>query len=136
MPFIIVWNKVTGYSRTYELKKRITSLGSSSECDILLDDKKIPKHFANIFFDGHTYTLQVASSDLEFLYENKPARRKKLSENVPAEIGNFSITFIIERRRQETSEPDREKNIYRILFETSTRLMSDFKLDIFLNNLT
>ncbi|MGC8927282.1 MAG: sigma 54-interacting transcriptional regulator [Myxococcota bacterium] len=136
MPFITVRNKVTGYSRTYELKKRITSLGSSSECDILLDDKKIPKHFANIFFDGHTYTLQVASSDLEFLYENKPARRKKLSENVPAEIGNFSITFIIERRRQETSEPDREKNIYRILFETSTRLMSDFKLDIFLNNLT
>ncbi len=136
MPFIEVKNRITGNFRTYEIKKRITSIGSSQECDIVLEDKKLPKHFANIFSDGHSYTLQVASSDQEFLYEGKPARRKKLQENVPAEIGNFIISFVYERRKQEPKESGAKKDIYKILFETSTRLMSDFRLDTFLNNLT
>ncbi|MCX7957889.1 MAG: hypothetical protein N3B13_02490, partial [Deltaproteobacteria bacterium] len=136
MPFIEVRNKITGNVRTYEIKKRITSIGSSSECDISLEDKKLPKHFANIFFDGHSYTLQVASSDQEFIYEGKPARRKKLTENIPAEIGNFALSFISEKRKQEQKESTPKKDIYKILFEISTRLMSDFRLDTFLGNLT
>ncbi len=136
MPFLVIQNKVTGNMRTYELKKRITSIGSSSECDIVLEDRKLPKHFANIFFDGHIYTLQVASSNLEFLYEEKPARRKKLAENIPATIGNFILSFTYDRRKQEPSEPQQKSDIYKILFEISTRLMSDFRLDTFLSNLT
>ncbi|MCX7945171.1 MAG: sigma 54-interacting transcriptional regulator [Deltaproteobacteria bacterium] len=136
MPFVEIKNKTTGHHRTYELKKRITSIGSSKDCDIVLDDKRIPKHFANIFFDGHSYTLQVASSDQEFIFEGKPARRKKLSENTPAEIGDFILSFIYERRKQEQKDTTDKKDIYKILFETSTKLMSNFKLDIFLSNLT
>lgn len=135
MPFIVLNNKTTGASKTYELTKRITSIGSSSACDILLDDRSLPKHFANIFFDGHSYTIQVASSELEFIYNNRPARRKRLSEDVPIEMGNFELSFFVERRRQERLEDGRKKDIYRILFETSTRLMSNFNLDAFLNNL-
>lgn len=135
MPFIILNNRTTGASRTYELTKRITSVGSSSGCDIHLDDKRLPKHFANIFFDGHSYTIQVASSELEFIYDNRPARRKRLSEDIPIEIGNFELSFFVERRRQERQEDGKRKDIYKILFETSTRLMSNFNLDAFLNNL-
>lgn len=135
MPFIVLNNRTTGASRTYELTKRITSVGSSSGCDIHLDDKRLPKHFANIFFDGHSYTIQVASSELEFIYDNRPARRKRLSEDIPIEIGNFELSFFVERRRQERQEDGKRKDIYKILFETSTRLMSNFNLDAFLNNL-
>jgi len=135
MPFLVVQNRITGQQRTYELKKRITSIGSASDCDITLEDRRIPKQFANIFFDGHSYTIQVASSDLEFVYDGKPARRKKLQEDVNIEIENFLLNFFWERRKQEKKEGDTKKDIYQILFETSTRLMSDFKLDTFLSNL-
>jgi transcriptional regulator with GAF, ATPase, and Fis domain len=135
MPFLVVQNRTTGQQRTYELKKRITSIGSASDCDITLEDRRIPKQFANIFFDGHSYTIQVASSDLEFVYDGKPARRKKLQEDVNIEIENFLLNFFWERRKQEKKEGDTKKDIYQILFETSTRLMSDFKLDTFLSNL-
>ncbi len=136
MPFLEVKNKTTGNFKTYEIKKRITSIGSSQECDIVLEDKKVPKHIANIFFDGHSHTIQVASSDQEFFYEGKPARRKKLLENIPVEIGNFILTFVLERRKQETKTSGEKNDIYKILFEISTRLMSDFRLDSFLSNLT
>jgi len=135
MPFIVLQNRTSGQQRTYELKKRITSIGSASDCDISIEDKRIPRHFANIFFDGHSYTIQVASSNLEFLYDGKPARRKKLQEDTNVEIENFTLRFFMERRRQETTSQDTRKDIYQILFETSTRLMSDFNLDTFLSNL-
>lgn len=136
MPFIEIKNRATGNRKTIELKKRITSIGSSQDCDIILDDKKLARHFANIFFDGHSYTIQVASSDLEFLLDGKPARRKKLQEGMQIEIGSFTLQFIIERRREQQIPSDPKKDIYRILFETSTKLMSDFRLDTFLSNLT
>ena len=45
----------------YHLYKKITSLGSSGECDVVLPDPLVPDSFAHIHFDGQVYTIATAS---------------------------------------------------------------------------
>ena len=68
--------EIPGQSATvYHLYKKITSVGSSPECDVVLPDPLIAESFAHIHFDGQTYTVATISRKNE-VYVNGKKRKK------------------------------------------------------------
>jgi hypothetical protein len=91
----------------YHLHKKITSLGSSRDNDIVLPDPLVPDGFA-IHFDGQTYTV-FAPKKTEFVVNGKKRSKHKLSHDERLTIGSvdlrWSTTRLSSKRRPRTPWP-------------------------------
>ena len=75
----------------YHLHKKITSLGSGPDNDIVLPDPLVTDGYA-IHFDGQTYTV-FAPKKTEFVVNGKKRSKHKLSHDERLVIGSIDLRF-------------------------------------------
>ena len=107
----------------YNLHKKITSLGSSRDNDIVLPDPLVPDGYA-IHFDGQTYTV-FAPKKTEFVVNGKKRSKHKLSHDERLVIGSCDLRFVMMDEapvEEEAAQTVADMDAYTKLFEFSERL--------------
>ncbi len=109
----------------YHLHKKITSLGSGPDNDIVLPDPLIVDGFA-IHFDGQTYTV-FAPKKTEFVVNGKKRSKHKLTHDERLVIGSCDLRFAMVDEappvEAEAANTVADIDAYSKLFEFSDRLM-------------
>jgi transcriptional regulator with GAF, ATPase, and Fis domain len=109
----------------YHLHKKITSLGSGPDNDIVLPDPLVVDGFA-IHFDGQTYTV-FAPKKTEFVVNGKKRSKHKLSHDERLTIGSCDLRFAMVDDappiEAEAAETVADLDAYTKLFEFSDKLM-------------
>jgi len=109
----------------YNLYKKITSLGSGPDNDIVLPDPLVVDGFA-VHFDGQTYTV-LAPRKAEFVVNGKKRGKHKLSHDDRVVLGSCDLRFaMIDEApplEEEAAETIAELDAYTKLYEFSERLI-------------
>jgi transcriptional regulator with GAF, ATPase, and Fis domain len=109
----------------YNLYKKITSLGSGPDNDIVLPDPLVVDGFA-VHFDGQTYTV-LAPKKAEFVVNGKKRGKHKLSHDDRVVLGSCELRFaMIDEAaplEEEAAETIAELDAYNKLYEFSERLI-------------
>jgi transcriptional regulator with GAF, ATPase, and Fis domain len=123
----------------YHLYKKITSMGSAPENDIVLPDPLVREAFAHIHFDGQTYTVATLSRKSEVVVNGKKRKKHKLSHDDKLVVGAIEMRFsLIDAQapvEEEAAETMAEIDAYLKLFEFSAKLMEKHDLDELLDAL-
>ncbi|MBV8763237.1 MAG: sigma 54-interacting transcriptional regulator [Deltaproteobacteria bacterium] len=110
----------------YHLHKKITSIGSGPDNDIVLPDPLVPDGFA-VHFDGQTYTV-FAPKKTEFVVNGKKRSKHKLTHDERVVIGSCDLRFTMVDEAQAVPEEEAANTIadldaYTKLYEFSDKLM-------------
>jgi len=109
----------------YNLYKKITSLGSGPDNDIVLPDPLVVDGFA-VHFDGQTYTV-LAPKKAEFVVNGKKRGKHKLTHDDRLVLGSCDLRFaMIDEApplEEEAAETIAELDAYTKLYEFSERLI-------------
>ncbi len=109
----------------YHLHKKITSLGSGPDNDIVLPDPLVPDGYA-VHFDGQTYTV-FAPKKTEFVVNGKKRSKHKLSHDERLVIGSCDLRFAMVDDAapidEEAANTVADIDAYTKLYEFSDRLM-------------
>ncbi|MEO8554598.1 MAG: GAF domain-containing protein, partial [Kofleriaceae bacterium] len=109
----------------FHLHKKITSLGSGPDNDIVLPDPLVVDGFA-IHFDGQTYTV-FAPKKTEFVVNGKKRSKHKLTHDERLLIGSCELRFgMVDEHApvaEEAANTVADLDAYTKLFEFSDRLM-------------
>jgi transcriptional regulator with GAF, ATPase, and Fis domain len=123
----------------YHLYKKITSMGSAPENDIVLPDPLVRDAFAHIHFDGQTYTVATLSRKSEVVVNGKKRKKHKLSHDDKLVVGSIEMRFsLIDTQapaEEEAAETMAEIDAYLKLFEFSAKLLEKHDLDALLDAL-
>jgi transcriptional regulator with GAF, ATPase, and Fis domain len=119
-------------ARVYHLYKKLTSLGSASECDVVLPDPLIPESFAMIHFDGRGYTLVTSSRRQEAVINGKRRKKHELRHEDRIVIGAIEMQFALVDEappvEAEAAETVADLDAYQKLYDFSARLMEKHDL--------
>src|SRR5687767_15179402 len=115
-----------GFAPTvYNLHKKITSLGSSPDNDVVLPDPLVTDGYA-IHFDGQTYTV-FAPKKTEFVVNGKKRSKHKLSHDERLVIGSVDLRFqMVDEHppvEEEAANTIADLDAYTKLFEFSDKLI-------------
>jgi transcriptional regulator with GAF, ATPase, and Fis domain len=109
----------------FHLHKKITSIGSGPDNDIVLPDPLVVDGFA-VHFDGQTYTV-FAPKKSEFVVNGKKRSKHKLSHDERLVIGSCDLRFAMVDEQapvaDEAANTIADLDAYTKLFEFSDRLM-------------
>ena len=109
----------------YSLFKKITSLGSGPDNDIVLPDPLVQDGFA-VHFDGQMYTV-LAPKKSDFVVNGKKRGKHKLSHEDKLVIGSCELRFtMIEEHapvEEEAAQTVADLDAYTKLYEFSERLI-------------
>jgi transcriptional regulator with GAF, ATPase, and Fis domain len=109
----------------YNLHKKITSIGSSRDNDVVLPDPLVTDGYA-IHFDGQTYTV-FAPKKTEFVVNGKKRSKHKLSHDERLVIGSCDLRFVMVDEappaEEEAAETIADVDAYTKLYEFSERLI-------------
>jgi transcriptional regulator with GAF, ATPase, and Fis domain len=116
----------------FHLYKKITSLGSSPECDVTLPDPLVPDSFAHIHFDGQVYTIATASRRHEVSINGKRRKKHRLSHDDKIVIGAIEMRFSLMDEtapiEEEAAETVADLDAYQKLYDFSARLLQKHDL--------
>jgi transcriptional regulator with GAF, ATPase, and Fis domain len=105
--------------------KKLTSIGGSPECDIVLPDPLVQDGFA-LRFDGQIYTL-LALKKTDFVVNGKKRGKHKLSHDDRIVIGSCELRFVMVDEaapaEEEAGETIADIDAYTKLYEFSERLI-------------
>jgi transcriptional regulator with GAF, ATPase, and Fis domain len=128
-----------GNATVFHLYKKITSLGSSPECDVTLPDPLVPDSFAHIHFDGQVYTIATASRRHEVSINGKKRKKHRLSHDDKIVIGAIELRFSLLDEapaiEAEAAETMADLDAYSKLYDFSARLLQKHDLSDLLNEL-
>ena len=118
--------------KVYHLYKKLTSLGSGSDCDLVLPDPLLGESYAHIHFDGRDYQLQTISRRDEFTVNGKKRRKHRLAHEDRLQFGALSLVFALfdadAPLADEAAGTVADLDAYRKLHEFSARLMGRYDL--------
>ena len=121
----------------YNLHKKITSLGSGPDNDIVLPDPLVTDGYA-IHFDGQTYTV-FAPKRADFIVNGKKRSKHKLTHDERLVIGSVDLRFVMVDEtaptESEAAQTVADLDAYTKLFEFSERLIHQRDLGELLNAL-
>ncbi len=113
----------------FHLYKKITSLGSSPECDVTLPDPLVPDSFAHIHFDGQVYTIATTSRRHEVSINGKKRKKHRLTHDDRIVIGAIELRFSLlddaPPIEHEAAETMADLDAYQKLYEFSARLLPE-----------
>lgn len=125
----LIWRKAhSGAEQRFSLTRRITSIGSSAQNDIVMDAPEIEANHALIQFDGQRFVLQRLSRSAPLWVNGKKAKRLALDHHDEITLGNETLEFHlfdtqdVSQDDGPVAEPAPHKN-YQALLEFSERLL-------------
>jgi transcriptional regulator with GAF, ATPase, and Fis domain len=123
----------------YHLYKKLTSIGSAPENDVVLPDPLVPEAFAHIHFDGQTYTIATLSRKNEMSVNGKKRKKHRLTHEDKLVIGAIELRFhLIDEQapvEEEAAETMADLDAYTKLYDFSALLMAKHELEELLNAL-
>ena len=123
----------------YNLYKKITSIGSAPDNDIVLPDPLVAEAFCHIHFDGQTYNLATVARKGEVVVNGKKRKKHRLSHDDRLVIGSVQLRFsLIDEdapMADEAAPTFADIDAYQKLYEFSARLMEKHDLDELLDAL-
>ena len=66
----------------FHLNKSLTSVGSSVDCDLVVDDPLVADVIAQIHFDGTTYRITTVQSKTHLLINGRKRKKHTLSQTI------------------------------------------------------
>lgn len=123
----------------YHLYKKLTSVGSSPNCDVILPDPLLADCFAHIHFDGQVYTITTVSRKSELSVNGKKRKKHKLCHEDKLLAGAIELRFsLIDEEapaQDEAAETMADIDAYQKIYEFSARLMETHALAELLDEL-
>src|SRR5262245_53055156 len=114
--------------KVYRLYKKLTSLGSDAECDIVLPDLFLSPVYARIQEDGGDFHIATVERRDEILVNGKRRKRHKLADRDRLQLGAIELVFSLQTPGAQVPEAAERTAIsdvqaYRKVYEFSARLM-------------
>ena len=127
MPSLSYRDLSNGAARSFELHKRITSVGSSPDNDLTLSDPAVEQTHALIQFDGRTFTLQALAPGGVTRVNRQKVRRTQLEHGDELEIGPFVLRFQLfdEPEAEEPAQQEERVLSYERLLEFSRLMLEE-----------
>jgi len=123
----------------YHLYKKLTSLGSSPDCDLVLPDPLIAESFAHIHFDGQVYTISTVSRKNEVTVNGKKRKKHKLTHEDKLKVGPIEMRFSLVDEQapieSEAAATVADIDSYEKIYNFSARLMQKHDLGDLLEEL-
>ncbi|MEZ4402211.1 MAG: sigma 54-interacting transcriptional regulator [Kofleriaceae bacterium] len=123
----------------YHLYKKITSLGSGPDNDVVLPDPLITDTYATIHFDGQTYTITTLHRKTDVIVNGKKRGKHKLTHEDKLVIGSCELRFALiddaPPAEHEAAQTVADLDAYAKLFEFSEKLMQQRDLGELLDTL-
>ena len=111
----------------YNLYKKITSIGSGPDNDVVLPDPLVADAYASIHFDGQMYTITTLQRKQEVVINGKKRSKHRLSHDDKLVIGSCELRFAlvddVAPVEEEAAETVADLDAYTKLYEFSERLM-------------
>jgi transcriptional regulator with GAF, ATPase, and Fis domain len=114
----------------HHLFKKVTSIGRSEECDVVIHDPDVAPSHCHIHFDGRVYNL-APIGDAKVLVNGKRRKGHELAHQDAIRIGETDLCFSLYDdavQAGEAAETAVEITPYRKLFEFSSRLLGRYDL--------
>jgi transcriptional regulator with GAF, ATPase, and Fis domain len=125
--------------KVYHLYKKITTIGSGADCDIVLPDPMLADAFAQIHWDGRDYQVSTIERKDEITINGKKRKKHKLAHQDRMLVGDIDVSFsLFDEQAPADDEAARtvaDLDAYRKLYEFSARLMENYALPDLLNAL-
>ncbi|MBK7072655.1 MAG: sigma 54-interacting transcriptional regulator [Myxococcales bacterium] len=123
----------------YHLYKKITSIGSGPDNDVVLPDPLIGDTYASIHFDGQTYTITTLARKAEVVVNGKKRGKHKLSHDDKLVIGSCELRFALideaPPAEDEAAQTVADLDAYGKLYDFSEKLMQKRELGELLDTL-
>jgi transcriptional regulator with GAF, ATPase, and Fis domain len=123
----------------YHLYKKITSIGSGPDNDVVLPDPLISDSYASIHFDGQVYTITTLARRSEVIVNGKKRGKHKLSHQDRLVIGSSELRFALMDDEPplevEAAATISDLDAYAKLFDFSEKLMQKRDLSELLETL-
>ena len=123
----------------YHLYKKITSIGSGPDNDVVLPDPLIGDTYASIHFDGQTYTITTLARKAEVVVNGKKRGKHKLSHDDKLVIGSCELRFALLDEappvEDEAAQTVADLDAYGKLYDFSEKLMQKRELGELLDTL-
>jgi hypothetical protein len=116
--------------KVFNLDTRMTTIGGSSKCRIIITGDQVPPHIAHIVFTGGVWTLSVISRKPSVLVNNKVLENTRglLSGDIIS-IGTESFTFT-DSNEVESSTIKNEKSPLRMFISAISRFARTSDSDV------
>jgi transcriptional regulator with GAF, ATPase, and Fis domain len=125
-------------SQVYHLYKKITSIGRSSDCDLVVTDTDVAASHCHIHFDGRVFHLAPIEKENKIFVNGKRRRKHDLGHQDEFRIGQTEISFSMYDEPVEVQDAAAtaiELSPYRMLFDFSGRLLGKYDLNELLQSL-
>ncbi len=135
MPSLIVFPASARMPRVVPVTKKITTIGTDSHNDVVLDDPDVSASHAHILFDGNDFEIAALDRDATLLIHGKARRSARLEDQDIFQCGHTTLQFRIYDVQESAEsrggpEPD---DVFRRLFDVSLQLMRQSDIDALLN---
>jgi transcriptional regulator with GAF, ATPase, and Fis domain len=124
--------------KVYHLYKKITSIGSGEENDIVLNDPLLADSHAHVHFDGRDFNVTSIDKNGDLHVNGKRRKKHRLVHQDVMKIGASEMTFSLYDEPptdEEAAKTMEALNSYRKLFEFSEKLLSNYDLAELLDQL-
>ncbi len=141
MPQLILTAPGHGQSKTFSVFKKITTIGHSTDNDIVVDMVGVEPCHAHILYDGKAFMLSEADRGCEVIVNGKRRRSHELADQDIFQIGSAQLSFALfdEVSAAEVTDGENEATqaleTLRTLHNFSERLFETYDLDTLLNRL-
>ena len=93
MPSLVLFPRPGVRTQLLNLYKRITTIGTADDNDIVLSDPELEDHHCQIFFDGKKYHVSTLSSGAEVHVNGKKTRKSQVNDQDVLRLGRFTLQF-------------------------------------------
>ncbi len=125
--------------KVYHLYKKITTIGSGGDCDLVLPDPLIAESYAHIHFDGRDYQVTTIEKRDEVAINGKKRKKHRLAHQDRMVIGDIELVFSLfdaeAPGEDEAAGTVADLDAYRKLYDFSAKLMEKYDLPDLLNAL-
>jgi transcriptional regulator with GAF, ATPase, and Fis domain len=112
-----------GAEASYELHKRVTSIGSSEDNDIVLVDRAVAETHAFVRFDGRRFSVQSMVPD-GLVHAGRRKDGSELQHGDEFHVGGCRLRFLLHAEVSSPSQaPSAVAETYRQILEISRKLM-------------
>ena len=130
MPSLVLFPRPGVRTRLFNIYRRITSLGTGPDNEILLEDTELKPHHAQIFFDGKKYVVSALDRGVDICVNGKKTRKQPLQDQDVLRLGRLTLQFSLYDIPTDefTSQDVGVKDSLRKLLEFTTSLMEQSDL--------
>ncbi|MCK5798689.1 MAG: FHA domain-containing protein, partial [Deltaproteobacteria bacterium] len=130
MPTLRV-TETDGSIAVHHIYKKVTSIGRSDDCDIVIKDPDVAASHCHIHFDGQVFHLAPIDRDSKIFINGKRRKKHDLSHQDEVRLGQTTMAFSLYDEpvfAEDASKTAVDLSPYRMLFEFSNKLLRKYDL--------